>query len=849
MEHNSRDKPALRGSSVSAELRGSPLRAEQVRAAPGNPALIRQSRSTAKRFANEAQASPDAALQPIQNSDNKAGNTLLGVHTQSGSMVTAVETMGEAVTDVEPTDAAVQYDNPAAQPLPTNATIPAQRQSAARQPQRYVDRTAAGSPRLNRTDKRPTTDSAVRTNAKQDIFARDSKLTIPDSNSAQLPLPPTNKSALRQRQNSLMPPYNAGDGAAAQSTDKAGTDSALTFRDNNLTTADVPATPTAPIQRQSGNRQSQRYVDRTANSTFRQNSTERFANKVRSDFGLKYAAPTGGKPSAQPQSADTALTNSRAITSAHDNAAPLADIRAGQLPPTVAQAAVRRLNAAVPQHSAANRAKSAVRNPAQTADKQPEPVNAAPTAARPNNAPAVDRTTARQSKSNAGQKPPGKLNTDTKLNADTKTQTTHSNLAGKTVTLAAAQIRGAIDNEAANADNSAVDAVRYGERSVEKALKFGKQQYSRRAQPSGSKLSNRQQSGGLNFKSKNAPGSRKTPKNSQKSSKAAQKYGNKRQYAAALRKSKTAGKTANKAANAAGEKVRQAAAQLVKSHPGAAAAVVITLILLLILVSVVAPFSGVFSGAAPAIAGTYLTDEVTLTGADVMYSSWETDLKLSAMSIDGIIRHNPVQLAAYLTAKFGAFTSAQAEAELAVIFTEQYAVNEYGNVTAQTFESVIIAKMTASELAVYNMLLLTGGNRQIVGSPFDFNWVPYITSNYGYRLSPFTGVKTMHRGLDIGLPEGTPILAANSGAVTVGWQEGGYGNYVVITDADGVVTKYGHCHTVLVTSGQYVTAGEVIATVGTTGASTGNHLHFELLLNGEYLSPIFFTANKPQEAL
>ena len=98
-----------------------------------------------------------------------------------------------------------------------------------------------------------------------------------------------------------------------------------------------------------------------------------------------------------------------------------------------------------------------------------------------------------------------------------------------------------------------------------------------------------------------------------------------------------------------------------------------------------------------------------------------------------------------------------------------------------------------------------------------------------------------HTGIDIGASHGTNIYAAASGTVLVsGWNSGGYGNYVVIDHGGGITTLYGHCSTLLVSSGQTVTKGQVIAKVGSTGMSTGPHLHFEVLKNGAHTNPMAY---------
>lgn len=108
-----------------------------------------------------------------------------------------------------------------------------------------------------------------------------------------------------------------------------------------------------------------------------------------------------------------------------------------------------------------------------------------------------------------------------------------------------------------------------------------------------------------------------------------------------------------------------------------------------------------------------------------------------------------------------------------------------------------------------------------------------ITSRFGLRS------RDNHKGLDIGAPNGTPIYAAASGTVTVSQYGygGGYGNYVMISHGNGIQTLYGHCSELCVEVGEYVSQGQLIAKVGSTGISTGNHLHFEVRVNGVVQDP------------
>lgn len=113
-----------------------------------------------------------------------------------------------------------------------------------------------------------------------------------------------------------------------------------------------------------------------------------------------------------------------------------------------------------------------------------------------------------------------------------------------------------------------------------------------------------------------------------------------------------------------------------------------------------------------------------------------------------------------------------------------------------------------------------------------------ISSEYGWRKNPVTGVNKLHAGTDFAAPGGTPIYAAASGYVQVaGWSSGGYGNYVIIyhgkmSDGNTYSTLYGHMRSVATSAGKYVQQGEIIGYVGSTGNSTGNHLHLEVWKGG-----------------
>ncbi|MEG2338490.1 MAG: peptidoglycan DD-metalloendopeptidase family protein [Clostridium sp.] len=132
----------------------------------------------------------------------------------------------------------------------------------------------------------------------------------------------------------------------------------------------------------------------------------------------------------------------------------------------------------------------------------------------------------------------------------------------------------------------------------------------------------------------------------------------------------------------------------------------------------------------------------------------------------------------------------------------------------------------------------TGGGDQQGG---NFTWpVPghkYISSKFGYRKHPISGQMKLHSGIDIPAPAGTPVVAASSGKVVMSKYHNAYGNFIAVDHGGGVVSYYAHNTERLVSVGDTVSKGQKIATVGTTGYSTGNHLHFEIKKNGQFVDP------------
>lgn len=118
-----------------------------------------------------------------------------------------------------------------------------------------------------------------------------------------------------------------------------------------------------------------------------------------------------------------------------------------------------------------------------------------------------------------------------------------------------------------------------------------------------------------------------------------------------------------------------------------------------------------------------------------------------------------------------------------------------------------------------------------------------LTSSFGTRSDPFNGRRARHNGIDIPGPLGTPIYATADGVIGRAQRLGGYGNYVEIDHGNAIQTRYGHLSVISVASGQRVRRGDVIGMMGSTGRSTGSHLHYEVRIAGAPVNPIPFVAD------
>lgn len=193
--------------------------------------------------------------------------------------------------------------------------------------------------------------------------------------------------------------------------------------------------------------------------------------------------------------------------------------------------------------------------------------------------------------------------------------------------------------------------------------------------------------------------------------------------------------------------------------------------------------------------------------------------------------------------------SAAKKDEIAARKAEQQALLEKAQNDKATAEAAL-RELEASSNAIAAMLRQRaadraaasggGGSYQAVSGSGVFMWPVSgpITSPFGYREHPIFGRQILHSGIDIGVDEGTPVAAADSGVVVEADWLGGYGNAVIIDHGNGLSTVYGHNSSLTVSAGQIVSKGQIIAYSGSTGNSTGPHVHFEVRSGGEPVDPM-----------
>ena len=369
-----------------------------------------------------------------------------------------------------------------------------------------------------------------------------------------------------------------------------------------------------------------------------------------------------------------------------------------------------------------------------------------------------------------------------------------------------------------------------------------------------------------------------------------QKQRIKREYAKAMRKGAEAKQAAGYAQKAAQTttNIARKIQEFARKHIGAIATIGLFGLFFMLIAAGISSCSAVINGGLSAtMAGSYQSVPAQLDASDEAMTSREMALQNTIDSIEDDypdydeyeynleeIGHNPFTLINYLSAIKVDVVAADADSEIESLFEEMYELTltprtdtrtrtvtneetgeeeeeEYTvevlevEVTRKPLEDIVAERLTGNDDAsvLYAAYQQTNGALQQFYTPLDVDWYSLIKSYYGYRKNPITGENQFHRGIDIAVPEGSEVYAGHDGTVTTAGYNDDYGNYIVIEDSEGFVTKYAHLESMNVSGGQMVKHGAIIGKTGSTGAVTGSHLHLECLSDGEYYNPLFYFEN------
>ncbi len=272
--------------------------------------------------------------------------------------------------------------------------------------------------------------------------------------------------------------------------------------------------------------------------------------------------------------------------------------------------------------------------------------------------------------------------------------------------------------------------------------------------------------------------------------------------------------------------------------------------------------------------------ELHMTYLEASLKAYMEDIENQNPGYDGYITeagdsigHNPYTLINYLSAKYGEFEYDDVEAEIDDLFNTSYTLVTWVEdievsppeeeedededdddeepetitlhilhikLTRTNLEGIVESRLNGEEREIYDLYGETHGGLQCISSLIGGNYYGNISSFYGYRYHPIHEEIRLHRGLDIALPEGTDLFAGVDGTISIGDDPGGYGNFVTITGNDGITVRYAHMSNISVSQGQTVHKGDVLGQSGNTGASTGPHVHVEVIIDGEYYNPLFY---------
>jgi murein DD-endopeptidase MepM/ murein hydrolase activator NlpD len=246
-------------------------------------------------------------------------------------------------------------------------------------------------------------------------------------------------------------------------------------------------------------------------------------------------------------------------------------------------------------------------------------------------------------------------------------------------------------------------------------------------------------------------------------------------------------------------------------------------------------------GGQPERDAAYLRENISLLAAKV------GELQAKLVSVDSVGRRvAKVAGVAYTDPELAASLNAPTEAEQVMdnLFTDRQPppALESAEELGRQLDALQarLARQTDNLRMLDVALTRRSADQARLPSTMPVSSYPYLSSSYGWRRNPVTHRYAMHEGLDFAAPAGTPILAASGGVVLDARHQAGYGNMVEIDHGDGLITRYAHASKLLVKPGEVVSRGQEIALVGSTGQSTGPHLHFEVRLAGQPLDPRLF---------
>jgi septal ring factor EnvC (AmiA/AmiB activator) len=210
------------------------------------------------------------------------------------------------------------------------------------------------------------------------------------------------------------------------------------------------------------------------------------------------------------------------------------------------------------------------------------------------------------------------------------------------------------------------------------------------------------------------------------------------------------------------------------------------------------------------------------------------DMKLRVMAdLDGVVY--PEQIMGIGGENPDPFNPLEAE----LSFQDQTMINSMSKGLDKLHTEVSIQERSFQELVEY----LEDQKSLLSSTPSIWPVKGWLTSTFGYRTSPFTGRRELHKGLDIATRSSTPIIAPADGLVVFAGREGGFGNMLIVDHGYGIMTRYAHCSSLEAKLGDKIKRGDIVAKVGSTGRSTGPHLHYEVAVNGVSVNPNRYILN------